>query len=42
MSKDFKPDTYTYRDLKHGDFAVKINHKEACKIEISASGAKSF
>jgi len=37
-SGDLKIDTYGCMNLGHGDFAIKINHKKACKIVITGSG----
>jgi hypothetical protein len=35
MSNDLKHDTYSLKKLEHGDFALKIKHKKACKIVIT-------
>lgn len=40
-SSDLKFDTYSCKNLGHGDFAIKIKHKEACKIVITEFNSKN-
>jgi hypothetical protein len=39
-SNDLNPDAYSLKNLGHGDYALNIRHKIACKVEISGSTAK--
>jgi hypothetical protein len=36
-SNDLKPDSYSIKDLGHGDYAITIKHKVACSLIISGS-----